>query len=153
VLGSSIQVQINTTGPCWSALDRTDFEQVVLNLCINARDAIRTHASHGGSIAIALGERDMRPTTCSSCGTEFHGRFIVLSVKDNGGGIPAPTMARMFDPFYTTKPDGKGSGLGLSIVHSVVHNAAGHLCVESNTGDGTTFTICLAMAAAPADTP
>lgn len=143
VLGSSIQLQIRTHGSCWSAVDRTDFEQVVLNLCINARDAIRVQDLHGGSVAINLEERDVKSAMCSSCGVEFSGRFVMLTVRDNGGGIPSATMQRMFDPFYTTKPEGKGTGLGLSIVHSVVHHAAGHLYVESREGQGTTFAICL----------
>jgi signal transduction histidine kinase len=143
VLGSAIQLEIDADSACWSVVDKTDFEQVVLNLCLNARDAIRTHTRQGGSISITLGERDVESATCSSCGNGFSGRFVMLTAKDNGGGIPAQTMKRMFDPFYTTKPEGKGSGLGLSIVHSVVHTAAGHLCVESAEGQGTTFTVFL----------
>jgi signal transduction histidine kinase/CheY-like chemotaxis protein len=114
--------------------------QILLNLAINARDAIGEY----GRIDITAGKRVVTGI-CDSCHASFRGEYVVLSVQDTGKGIPAHIRPRMFDPFFTTKDVGKGSGMGLAVVHGVVHAHGGHITVASGTG--TTLRICLPQAA------
>lgn len=123
----------------------TQLHQVVLNLVVNARDAM----PEGGRITIAAARAALPPR---------HGvlppsrdGYVHLSVRDTGTGIPAELHDRIFDPFYTTKPLGHGSGLGLSIVLAIVGRHHGHVAVESEMGRGTTFHVYLP--AAPRDAP
>jgi len=119
--------------------DPVQIEQVLLNLCINARDAM------GGAGAIALEVRaaPQHSTVCSSCRQKFSGRFVELTVGDNGPGIPAAVVDRMFEPFFSTKEVGKGSGMGLSMVHGIVHEHGGHVVVDTGERRGSRFRILL----------
>jgi signal transduction histidine kinase len=76
---------------------------------------------------------------CSCCIENINGKFVEISVSDNGLGIDALVAKRIFEPFYTTKKVGEGTGLGLSVITGVVHNAGGHILLESEVGVGTTF--------------
>lgn len=115
--------------------------QILLNLGINARDAIGEY----GRIDIKLSmERGIRQV-CASCHTHFEGDFMNLSVRDSGNGIPAHTLTKIFDPFFTTKGVGKGTGMGLSVVHGLVHASGGHIRVESEVGISTTISILLPL--------
>jgi signal transduction histidine kinase/CheY-like chemotaxis protein len=119
--------------------DPVQVEQVLLNLCINARDAM------GGAGVITLGVR-MAPGkswVCTSCRQKFSGRFAELSVGDSGPGIAPDVVDRMFEPFYSTKEVGKGSGMGLSMVHGIVHEHRGHVLVDTRPGAGSTFRVLL----------
>jgi len=100
--------------------------QILINLCGNAVDAVR---GQKGVITVTL-ER----------GAEG---MLVLSVSDNGSGIPEDIRGRIFDPFFTTKPTGQGTGLGLSVIHGIVEDLGGHIAVESLENNGTRFTISL----------
>ena len=127
--------------------DAVQLEQVLFNLCINARDAV-----HGaGNIRIGL-QSAQGGWRCQSCGLLApEGRWVELQVEDDGGGISAETMRRMFDPFFTTKPAGSGSGMGLAMVHGIVHDHGGHIGVRTSVGRGTRFSLLLpASVAAPA---
>jgi len=119
--------------------DRVQLEQVLLNLCINARDAL------GGVGTVGISVRRTRPTdlACSSCRRRVEGDFVELAVSDNGPGIPADVRGRIFDPFFTTKDAGKGSGMGLAVVHGIVHEHGGHIILEAPQDGGTTFRILL----------
>ena len=150
LMGSAIELQINAADNCWSAVDDTDFQQVVLNLGINARDAIQASSSRYGLVTIDLAVQGVGGLACVSCGKAFRGEYVVLKVTDNGSGISAQSLQRMFDPFYTTKAHGKGTGLGLAIVHSVVHEAGGHIGVDTSAGEGTIFTVYFPADAGPA---
>jgi two-component system cell cycle sensor histidine kinase/response regulator CckA len=108
-------------------VDPGQLVQVVLNLAVNARDAMPS----GGSLAIE-----------SRCSEDDPGSIRVC-VRDSGRGIPADAIDRIFDPFFTTKAPGKGTGLGLTIVRSIVEAAGGEVTVQSEAGDGTAFTIRL----------
>ena len=118
--------------------DRFKIEQVLLNLVINARDAI----SQTGSIRVSAHARDLDETQSIRLGIE-PGRYIRLSVKDNGSGIPAAALDQIFDPFFTTKEADKGTGLGLSIAYGIVKEASGAISVASTEGVGTVFSVYL----------
>ena len=107
--------------------DRTQLEQVVMNLAVNARDAM----PDGGTLTVAA---------------LSDGEFAILSVIDDGLGMDEETVARIYEPFFTTKPVGEGSGLGLSTVHGIVGQSGGTIEVESAPGAGTIFTIRLPLA-------
>jgi PAS domain S-box-containing protein len=127
-------------------LDAVQFEQVLLNLCINARDAM----AGAGSIALGARAAALRGEVCASCRQRIDGGYLELSVGDSGPGIAPEVRERMFDPFFSTKEVGKGSGMGLAMVHGIVHQHGGHVLVESAPGGGARFRILLPPAAAPA---
>jgi signal transduction histidine kinase/CheY-like chemotaxis protein len=117
--------------------------QLLTNLVLNARDAVRA----GGKIQVALRtEAPAGDSNCSSCHQPITGRHMLLTVKDDGEGIPAETVERIFDPFFTTKDVGQGSGLGLAMVHGITHSAGGHISVSSQPKQGTTISIWLPIA-------
>ncbi len=113
--------------------------QIILNLGINARDAM----AEFGKLDISL-SRDVYATQlCASCKNTFSGEYAKIEVKDNGCGISEQVINKIFDPFFTTKGVGKGTGMGLSVVHGLVHALGGHIQVQSNHRDGTTISILL----------
>ena len=129
--------------------DSVQIEQVLFNLCINARDAI----AGAGTVTIGLGAAPVSGV-CASCRSPVHGHWVVLSVSDSGDGIPAPVRARIFEPFFTTKEVGRGSGMGLAMVHGIVHDHGGHLLLDDREGGGTRFSVLLpAMASDAAEAP
>ena len=116
--------------------DRTSIHQVLLNLCTNAWHAMDGRSGH---ITIRLD-----PVTLSDDDARHHltlkpGRYVRLTVSDDGKGMDATTREKIFDPFFTTKPVGQGTGLGLSVVHGVVKNLGGDIVVRSEPGRGTDF--------------
>ena len=117
-------------------VDAVQLQQVLLNLCINARDAL----GGAGTIRVLLRSAEL-DTSCASCRGPVHGRMLALSVRDTGSGITPEVMERMFEPFFSTKEVGKGSGMGLSTVHGIVHEHGGHIVVESHPGQGATFRV------------
>jgi len=119
-------------------MDPIQVEQVLMNLCINARDATDGH----GKVRISVGNRKL-DTVCASCQQPVQGAFVQLAVQDTGSGISREVAERMFEPFYSTKETGKGSGMGLATVHGIVHEQGGHLGVETEPGQGSTFSILL----------
>ena len=117
--------------------DRSQVEQVVINLAINARDAM----SEGGDLVISTVNVDFDGTSPKDLTGEPPGQYVCLTVRDTGRGMSDEDMSRIFEPFFTTKPKGLGTGLGLSVVHSVVTQAGGRVCVESMPGMGSTFRV------------
>jgi len=122
-----------------TSLDRVQGEQVLLNLCINARDAL----GGNGKVLVRVGRAADHAKVCTSCRARFDGDFVELAVADDGPGIPPEVMERMFEPFFSTKEVGKGSGMGLATVHGIVHEHGGHIVVESAPGRGATFRVLL----------
>ena len=120
-------------------LDPVHLEQVLLNLCINARDAMGS----AGDIQISAATVEVADGVCASCRQPVSGRFVELAVRDNGPGIAPDVLDRMFEPFFTTKDVGKGSGMGLATVHGIVHEYGGHVCVDTVIGGGTQFRVML----------
>lgn len=119
-------------------LDPVGLQQCITNLCVNARDALNGQ----GHIAIDLRvEYIERSVTCQACHDSFAGDYVVLSVSDDGPGIPPEIMNRIFDPFFTTKEVGKGTGMGLSVVMGIVKQAGGHACIDNRPGAGVKFSL------------
>lgn len=117
--------------------DRPQIEQVVLNLVVNAMQAMTAHAERG---RLTL---RTRPSA----------RGVALYVSDDGPGIPLPHLEQIFDPFFTTKAPGEGTGLGLSLVHSIITEHGGEIRVDSGLGEGTTFRVDLPRTLEPAGPP
>ncbi len=124
-------------------VDPVQVEQVLMNLCINARDAMGA----SGTLELRVARREAVRATCASCRQKFSGDYIEICVSDRGPGIAPEVAERMFEPFYTTKEPGKGSGMGLSTVHGVVHEHGGHVLVETAPGQGARFRVLLPHAA------
>ena len=145
---SSIEIhnQISTDLPSVK-IDPVHVSQLVINLCINAKDAL----NNAGDITIKLTFEADFSGVCSSCHASFHGNYVALSVIDNGEGIPAKNLAHIFDPFYTTKKVGKGTGMGLSTVHGIIHNAKGHILVQSEEQVSTEIRLLFPVVIAPHD--
>jgi PAS domain S-box-containing protein len=119
-------------------IDSTDLSQLVTNLLINARDAMKPQ---GGNILLQFKNVTDIDTQCTACAAKVTGDFIVLRVADSGTGIPPDILSKVFDPFFTTKEVGQGTGLGLSVISGIVHNACAHVVVESVIDEGTTFSL------------
>ena len=139
---ATLPASIELTAEVSPALPRavthpTQFQQMLLNLCINARDAMEG----AGRILVTLHEVCLDPSVCASCGKSFSGRHVLLSVIDAGPGIPDAIQSRIFDPFFSTKSNLGGTGMGLAMVHSLLHNHGGHICVETSPASGTRFNL------------
>lgn len=118
-------------------IDAIELHQILTNLIVNARDAMKT----GGIITVSL-KKVTHNQYCTACTESLQGAFVELAVSDTGSGIEKGVITHIFDPFFTTKPVGEGTGLGLSTVSGMVHEAQGHIIVESKTSgpnSGTVF--------------
>jgi PAS domain S-box-containing protein len=125
-------------GPCVQA-DAVQLEQVLFNLCLNARDAL----GESGLIKVRLRECS-GAYTCASCRAQLPPTsWVELSVADTGSGIAPGTLERMFEPFFSTKEVGRGSGMGLAMVHGIVHDHGGHVVVETAPQAGSVFRVLL----------
>ncbi|MBW8906228.1 MAG: PAS domain S-box protein [Betaproteobacteria bacterium] len=120
-------------------LDPVQLDQVLLNLAINARDAM----GEKGRLAVAVRQEQAFRSVCSSCRQRFEGLFVELAVADSGSGIAAHVLERMFEPFFTTKEVGRGSGMGLATVHGIVHEHRGHIVVDRGPEGGSRFRVFL----------
>ena len=147
VIGESIEVHLNCSDDCLEVeADSGQIGQILTNLCINARDAI----DGSGEISIDVYPRQISKDYCELHPWAFPGKYVVLAVTDTGCGMSPETQAQIFEPFYTTKEIGKGSGLGLSTVYGLVNQHHGFIHVYSEPGQGTTFRIYIPQAAGKA---
>ncbi len=128
---------------CRASVDRAALHVAVLNICLNARDAM----PGGGTITIATANLDVAAGDPAGA---VPGRYAMIAVSDTGTGISAADLPHVFDPFFTTKPIGKGTGLGLSTVYGFVHQSGGFLQIASEPGAGTVVRIFLPEARQPA---
>jgi len=128
------------------AVDPTQLQQLLLNLVINARDAV----GENGVVTVQAQRASGGSCVCASCAqnVELGSDDVLLTVRDDGPGIPRALREKIFDPFFTTKEAGRGSGLGLSVVHGIVHEHGGHVCLDSSE-EGTAITLVLPSADAP----
>ena len=129
--------------------DEIQIHQIVMNLCTNAHHAMRTT---GGRLDVSLTALSIQPQDARSYPGMAPGNCLKLSVTDTGCGIPPAIIDRIFDPYYTTKPTGEGTGLGLSTVHGIVRDHGGCIKVYSEVGCGTTFHVFLPAADAEVET-
>jgi CheY-like chemotaxis protein len=118
-------------------VDPLQVEQVLLNLCLNARDAI------DGAGVVRVGVRPVHAAglVCAGCRAPVTGEYVELSVEDDGHGMAPDVVERIFEPFFSTKDAGKGTGMGLAMVHGIVHEHGGHVIVESELGRGSRFRV------------
>jgi PAS domain S-box-containing protein len=135
---TEIRTQFPPGLPC-VLVDPLHVEQCLVNLCINARDAM----GGKGTLTLTLGTASSGGRTCTSCHQPIDGSYVELAVSDSGPGIPPQVLERMFEPFYSTKEVGKGSGMGLAVVHGIVHEYGGHIQVETRAGVGSTLRLWL----------
>ncbi len=120
-------------------IDPTQIERVLMNLTINARDAM----PHGGTITVTTSTVDLDEDAVATLPGLQPGPHLCLEVSDTGEGMPEEVRAHAFEPFFSTKKVGKGTGLGLATVYGVVQGAQGHIAIDSELGRGTTFRILL----------
>jgi PAS domain S-box-containing protein len=126
--------------PLWQVrMDSSQLDQILTNLCVNACDAI----GDAGIVTIETANHTISNADSPVCTELASGDYVRLSVTDNGCGMNQETQSRIFEPFFTTKPLGKGTGLGLSTVYGIVQQNGGAITVDSELGQGTTFSVYL----------
>jgi CheY-like chemotaxis protein/two-component sensor histidine kinase len=149
-LPENIEIELVRAAGLWPAqVDPAQLESAVLNLVLNARDAM----PQGGKITLEVINTSIDQDYADRHVEVQPGQYVMLSVSDTGEGMSAAQMARAFEPFFTTKGPGKGSGLGLSMVYGFVKQSRGHVKLYSERGHGTTVRLYLPRADGPVDQP
>jgi two-component system, cell cycle sensor histidine kinase and response regulator CckA len=143
LIGEDIVLTSSFDSALWPVkVDAGQIEQVIVNLAVNARDAM----VHGGRLIIETANVDLGAEECADHPARAPGRYVAVAMTDTGSGMTAEVMSHIFEPFFTTKEPGRGTGLGLSVVHGIVEQSGGFLDVRSEVGAGTAFTVYLPVA-------
>jgi signal transduction histidine kinase/ActR/RegA family two-component response regulator/HAMP domain-containing protein len=143
---STIRIKHNIRSKSLVMGNATQFHQVFMNLCTNASQAME---QDGGTLEIVLIDVVLGPDSNQGIESLEPGEYLKISVSDTGVGITQHALASIFEPFYTTKDPGEGTGMGLSVVHGIVQRFGGDIFVESRAGEGTLFTVFLPVTKAP----
>ena len=148
LIGDNILLTTQLAADLWPVLvDAAQVEQVVLNLAVNARDAM----PRGGRLAIRTANVDVRDEATGLDVGLAPGEYVLLTVTDTGVGMDEATLEHLFEPFYTTKEPGRGTGLGLATCYGIVKQARGHIAASSVPGQGSTFYVWLPRATGEID--
>ena len=145
-LPATIEIHADIKSESMIVADPTQVHQVMLNLCTNAHYAMK---DTGGWLDIRLEDVDLSSSDSSAAADLKPGPYVCLSVKDTGHGMDKDLLDRIFEPYFTTKPEGEGTGMGLSVVHGIVKSHGGDIVVESEKGVGTTFRVFFPKMEAP----
>ena len=138
--GENIDLQLNLAENLWAAnADPSNIDQVITNLFVNARDAM----PNGGTVTIQTQMVNINQAYCAQIPGAKPGDFICLSMSDTGEGMSKEVLSHVFEPFYSTKGPGKGTGLGLAVVYGIIQSHEGWITVDSQEGKGTRFDIYL----------
>jgi CheY-like chemotaxis protein len=149
-LPKGIAVRVEVPPDLWMApVDATQFTQVLMNLCVNARDAM----PDGGELLLRAENLAADDHYARLHASAKPGRYIAVTVADTGVGIPPEVQARMFDPFFSTKPPGQGTGLGLPTALGIVRGHGGFVNVYSEPGRGSRFVVCFPAAKSSKENP
>jgi len=144
-LGEHIEIEAIRGAGLWQAMvDPGQLENALLNLCLNARDAM----PGGGRLTIETANASLDRAYAEQHPDVAPGQYVMLAVSDTGHGIAAEHLEQVFQPFFTTKDKGKGTGLGLAMVYGFVKQSAGHVSIYSEIGQGTTVKLYLPRATA-----
>ena len=139
-LGEEIDIEMVISGGLWTTeVDPAQLENVILNLAINARDAM----DGAGRLTLEVANASLDATYCGAHPEVTPGQYVMLAVSDTGSGMPQDVIDQAFEPFFSTKPEGKGTGLGLSMVYGLVKQSGGHVKIYSEVDEGTTIKIYL----------
>ncbi len=134
-LGETIELEAVLASRLWAVeVDQNQLESAILNLAVNARDAM----PDGGKLTIETANTSLDQSYFERDAEVIPGQYVMASISDNGAGMSKDTLARAFEPFYTTKEVGRGTGLGLSMVYGFVKQSGGHVTLYSEEGHGTT---------------
>jgi CheY-like chemotaxis protein len=143
VIGEDVELATRLQpGPGWVKADPAQLEQALVNLAVNARDAM----PRGGKLTVETRDVELEEAPAGA----RPGRYALLAVRDTGCGMTAAVRARAFEPFFTTKGPGQGTGLGLAMVHGFARQSGGYVEADSAPGAGTTFRLYLPRAEGPA---
>jgi PAS domain S-box-containing protein len=142
-LPSTIMIKLNTLAASDFILaDPTQIHQILMNLCTNSAHAMR---KNGGILSIEIDQKEIGKDDKPSFPNQKPGSYLKIMISDTGHGIPSDVIAKIFDPFFSTKPRGEGTGLGLSVVHGIVKDCGGDIKVYSEEDQGATFSIFLPL--------
>lgn len=143
LIGENIELELRLARDLHMVrVDPGQFEQILVNLAVNARDAM----PNGGKLLIETANVSLHNTYCEAVPGLEPGNYVSLSISDTGIGIPEEIKQHVFEPFFTTKEVGKGTGLGLATVFGIVKQSGGHITLYSEVGVGTTFRVYLPIA-------
>jgi len=143
LVGADVEVRVESdAAACEVIADPGQIEQVLMNLAANARDAMPL----GGRLTITTARETVGPDDAASMAGLTPGRFVRLTVRDTGHGVPASARPHIFEPFYTTKEQGKGTGLGLATVYGIVKQSGGWIYLDEAPGPGASFSVFLPCA-------